>query len=139
MRHAIGAKIRGLRRPPEGARTGFGDGARRVAGADSGMRPPSHRHVAAVDGVQSAAGTAPKNAGCATRPDRKRSGGDAFAAPLPAVGLRPMCNFFRTVRRLGAWRQHTPSFSLSLRQKAQPAQFGGETDWPIIGPPWSDP
>ena len=32
-RHAIGAKVRVLRRPPEGARTGFGGWARRVADA----------------------------------------------------------------------------------------------------------
>src|SRR5580704_15142426 len=88
-RHAFGAKIRRLRRPPERARTGFGYGPRRVAGADSSMRPPSDRHVATVDGVQSAIGTAPKDAIRAMRPDRDRSGGRAFAAPLPAVRLRP--------------------------------------------------
>jgi hypothetical protein len=100
-RHAIAAKIRGLRRPPEGPRTGFGDGPRRVASADSGIRPPGHRHVAPVDWVQSAVGMAPKDAVCAMRPDRKRSGGAAFAAPLPAVRPRPVRDLFRAVPRFG--------------------------------------
>jgi hypothetical protein len=98
-RHAIGAKIGGLRRTPESARAGFRVGARRVASADSGMRPPGSRHVAAVDGIQSTVGMAPKDAVCTTGPDRQRSGGDAFAAPLPAVGLRPVRDLFWAVRR----------------------------------------
>jgi hypothetical protein len=89
-RHAIGAKIRVLRRPPESTRTGFGVGAWRMAGPDSRMRPPDLWHVAPVDGVQSAVGMPPKDAVCATRPNRQRGGSDAFAAPLLAVRLRPV-------------------------------------------------
>jgi len=73
-----------------------------MAGADSGMRPPRHRHVAAVDRMESALGMAPIDAVRAMRADRQRLSGDAFAAPLPAVGLRPMGGFFGAYRSL--WR-----------------------------------
>jgi hypothetical protein len=99
-RHAIAAKIRVLRRPPESTRAGFGVGAWRTAGADTCMRPPGHWHGATVDRVQSAVGMPPKDAVCATRSNRQRGGGDALAAPLSAARLRPVRNPFRAVRRL---------------------------------------
>ena len=111
-------------------------GVWRMAGADSRMRPPDHWHAAPVEGVQSSVGMPPKDAVCATRPNRQRGGGDAFAAPLRAVRLRPVRDRFGAVRRLPRVRRHRPSFSLLLCQKAQPAQFGGGPDGPITDLPF---
>ena len=101
-RHAIAAKIRGLRRPPVGPRTGFGD----WAAARGERRTPASVHRAIgmsprLMGFNPPSGRRQKTQSAQSRPDRKRSGGDAFAAPLPAVRLRPMRDLFRAVRRLG--------------------------------------
>jgi hypothetical protein len=71
--------------------------------ADSGMRPPCHGHVAAVDGVESVLGPPPVDTIGAVEADRRRLGRYAFAAPLPAVRLRPMGGFLgadRCLRRM---------------------------------------
>src|SRR5271154_3279491 len=70
VRQALGAKVRILRCAPERSRSGLRNRIRRMAGADSGMRPPRHGHVAAVDRMESALGLAPIDAGCAVRADR---------------------------------------------------------------------
>ena len=56
VRQALGAKVRIQGRAPERSRSGLRNRVRRMAGADSGMRPPRHRHVAAVDWIEAALG-----------------------------------------------------------------------------------
>ena len=127
-RHSFGAKIRVPRRAPESAVTRFRDGARGVAGADPSARPPGHRHVAAVDGVQPAVRMAPKDALRAVRPDREGRGGDPFAASLPAVRLWPVRDLLGMVRHI---RRVATAYALILSELAPEGAAGAvlRTNW----------
>ena len=135
-RHAIAAKIRVLRRPPESTRAGFGVGEWRTAGADTRMRPPGHWHGATVDRVQPAVGMPPKDAVRATRSNRQRGGGDALAAPLSAPRLRPVRSPFRAVRRLRgvATAQALISLSACARRRSQRNSVAERANWSWLRP-----
>ena len=100
---------------------GSGTGRRRMAGADSRLSPPGHRHVATVDGVESPVRPTPIEAIGAARADRHRLGGDAFAAPLPVVRLRKMGGF---IRADGRFRRVSGAEALLLSELA-PESAGG--------------
>lgn len=120
-RQSLGAKVPILGCAPERTRSGLRNRVRRMAGADSGVRPPRHGHIAAVERMESALGMAPINAVCAVRADRQRFGGDALAAPLPAPRLRPVGGFFRVYRRL----RRMPSAETFVLPEPAPKRAGG--------------
>jgi hypothetical protein len=77
---------------------GFDDGGRRFRHA-----PTMPWACRAVDGVESVLGPPPVDTIGAAEADRRRLGRYAFAAPLPAVRLRPMGGFLgadRCLRRM---------------------------------------
>lgn len=125
-RQAFGAKVSALRAAPKRSRSGIANGARRVTGAYSRSRPPGPRHIAAIDRIESAFGPPPIDAVNAVRADRRRLGHDAFAAPLPAVRLRPMSRFVGAHRR---FRRMTAAEPLVLSMLA-PKSAGRAIGWP---------
>ncbi len=90
-----------MRRAPECARARLRNRPGRMARAIAGVGPPRHRHVATVDRIEAAAGLTPIEAVGASRARRGRRGDGAVAAPLMAVGLRPVRDLFRDGARLG--------------------------------------
>jgi hypothetical protein len=125
VRHTLSAKVGALRCAPERSWAGLRGRMRRMAGTDSGMRPPRHGHVAAIDRMESTLGMAPIEAIRAVRTNRLRAGGDSFAAPLPAARLRPVGGFFgldRCLRRI-------PSADSFVLPKPAPKSAGGAIGW----------